>query len=66
MEFRSFGQTGMKLSAVGLGGLLAHYWEGADGHPPADVKRRIYLRAAELGSICSTWVMEMRSISPKS
>lgn len=49
MEYRAFGQTGMQLSAVGLGGLLAHYWEGDAGHPPADEKRRIYLRAAELG-----------------
>lgn len=49
MKYRKFGQTGMKLSAVGLGGLLAHYWEGTDGHPPPDEKRRIYLRAFELG-----------------
>ena len=49
MEYREFGQTGMRLSAVGLGGLLAHYWEGAAGHPPPEEKRRIYLRAAELG-----------------
>jgi aryl-alcohol dehydrogenase-like predicted oxidoreductase len=28
---------------------LAHFWEGAAGHPPAEEKRRIYLRAAELG-----------------
>ena len=33
MEFRRFGQTDMKLSAVALGGLLAHY-EGVHGHPP--------------------------------
>ena len=33
---------------MGLGGLLAHY-EGVRGHPPAEEKRRIYLRAAELG-----------------
>ena len=38
----------MKLSAIALGGLLAHY-EGVRGHPPADEKRRIYLRASELG-----------------
>lgn len=49
MEYRQFGQTGMRLSAVGLGGLLAHFWEGEAGHPPAEEKRRIYLRAAELG-----------------
>ena len=49
MEYREFGQTGMRLSAVALGGLLAHYWEGESMHPPAEEKRRIYLRAAELG-----------------
>ena len=49
MDYREFGTTGMRLSAVGLGGLLAHFWEGAAGHPPAEEKRRIYLRAAELG-----------------
>ena len=49
MEYRKFGQTGMRLSAVGLGGLLAHYWEGEAGHPPPEEKRRIYLRAVELG-----------------
>ena len=49
MEYRRFGSTDMRLSAVGLGGLLAHYWEGASGHPPPDEKRRIYLRAAEIG-----------------
>lgn len=49
MEYREFGQTGMRLSAVALGGLLAHYWEGASGHPPPEEKKRIYLRAAELG-----------------
>jgi aryl-alcohol dehydrogenase-like predicted oxidoreductase len=48
MGRRPFGRTGMQLSPVGLGGLLAHY-EGAKGHPPPDEKRRIYLRAAELG-----------------
>ena len=48
MEYRKFGQTGMQLSAVALGGLLAHY-EGVCGHPPPEEKRRIYLRAAELG-----------------
>ena len=48
MEYRDFGQTGMRLSVVGLGGLLAHY-EGVCGHPPPEEKRRIYLRAAELG-----------------
>ena len=49
MDYREFGNTGMRLSTVGLGGLLAHFWEGAAGHPPAEEKRRIYLRAAELG-----------------
>lgn len=49
MQYRAFGQTGMKVSVVGLGGLLAHHWEGNQGHPPACEKRRIYLRAAELG-----------------
>ena len=38
----------MELSVLGLGGLLARY-EGALGHPPPEEKRRIYLRAAELG-----------------
>ena len=49
MEYREFGQTGMRLSAVALGGLLAHYWEGESMHPPPEEKRCIYLRAAELG-----------------
>ena len=49
MQYRQFGSTGMRLSAVGLGGLLAHYWEGESAHPPAAEKRRIYLKAAELG-----------------
>ena len=49
MEYREFGKTGMRLSTVGLGGLLAHYWEGEAGHPPPEEKRRIYLRAAESG-----------------
>jgi len=49
MEFRDFGQTGIRLSCVGLGGLLAHCWEGEAGNPPAEEKRRIYLHAAELG-----------------
>ncbi len=48
MQYRRFGQTDMQLSAVALGGLLAHY-EGVRGHPPPDEKRRIYLRASELG-----------------
>ena len=48
MEYREFGQTGMKLSTVGLGGLLAHY-EGVCGHPLPEEKQRIYLRAVELG-----------------
>ena len=38
----------MELSVLGLGGLLARY-EGALGHPPPEEKRRIYLRAVELG-----------------
>ena len=49
MEYREFGRTGMRLSVVGLGGLLAHYWEGETAHPPPTEKRRIYLRAEELG-----------------
>ena len=49
MDYREFGTTGIRLSNVGLGGLLAHHWEGKDGHPPPEEKRRIYLRAAELG-----------------
>jgi len=49
MEYREFGKTGMKLSAVGLGGLLAHYWEGESGHPAPEEKQRIYLRAAAAG-----------------
>lgn len=48
MGYRRFGQTDMQLSPVGLGGLLAHY-EGVRGHPPPEEKRRIYLRADELG-----------------
>ena len=48
MEYRTFGQTGMKLSVVGIGGLLAHY-EGVLGSEPPEEKRRIYLRAVELG-----------------
>ena len=48
MPYRRFGQTGMELSPMGLGGLLAHY-EGRLGHPPAEEKQRIYLRATELG-----------------
>jgi aryl-alcohol dehydrogenase-like predicted oxidoreductase len=48
MERRRFGHTDMQLSVLGLGGLLARY-EGALGHPPPEEKRRIYLRAAELG-----------------
>ena len=34
---------------MGLGGYLAHAWEGREGIPSAEEKRRIYLRAAELG-----------------
>ena len=48
MEYRKFGQTGIKLSVVGVGGLLAHY-EGVLGSEPPEEKRRIYLRAVELG-----------------
>ncbi|MFH1566839.1 MAG: hypothetical protein ABIL09_02495, partial [Gemmatimonadota bacterium] len=48
MEYRAFGRTGMRLSAVGLGGLLARY-EAVCGHPPPEEKQRIYRRAAELG-----------------
>ena len=49
MEYREFGKTGMTLSTVGLGGLLAHYWEGESGHPPPEEKQQIYLQAAESG-----------------
>lgn len=49
MQYRDFGSTGLRLSAVGLGGLLAHYWEGEAGHPPPEEKRRIYLEAAARG-----------------
>ena len=49
MEYRDFGQTGIRLSCVGLGGLLAHCWEGEAGSAPPEEKRRIYLHAAELG-----------------
>ncbi len=48
MEYRKFGSTDMELSVIGMGGLLAHY-EGVTGHPPPEEKRRMYLRAAELG-----------------
>ena len=49
MEYREFGRTGLLLSVIGTGGLLAHYWEGEYGHPPPEEKRQIYLRAAEAG-----------------
>ena len=39
----------MRLSVIGTGGLLAHYWEGESGQPPPEEKQRIYLRAAEAG-----------------
>ena len=48
MQTRSFGSTDFQLSVIGLGGLLARY-EAVEGHPPPEEKRRIYLRAAELG-----------------
>ena len=48
MEHRLFGHTDMRLSTVGLGGLLARY-EGVCGRPSSAEKRRIYLRAAEMG-----------------
>ncbi|MBI2190513.1 MAG: aldo/keto reductase [Planctomycetes bacterium] len=48
MRYREFGRTGLKLSEVGLGGLLARF-EGIQGHPPPEEKRRIYLQAAALG-----------------
>ena len=48
MEYRRFGQTHLHLSAIGLGGLLTRY-EAHNGHPPPEEKRRIYLRAEELG-----------------
>jgi aryl-alcohol dehydrogenase-like predicted oxidoreductase len=50
MEYRSFGKTGMRLSVVGVGGLLAHYYEGwPSGSASPGEKREIYLRALELG-----------------
>jgi aryl-alcohol dehydrogenase-like predicted oxidoreductase len=48
MEYRTFGQTGMNLSVMGLGGLLARY-EGALGRASDAELREIYLRAVELG-----------------
>lgn len=48
MERRRFGSTDLELSVMGLGGLLARF-EGAEGHPPPEEKRAIYLRASELG-----------------
>ena len=48
MEYREFGQTGMELSVMGLGGLLAQF-EGRYGHPSPEVKRAMYLRADERG-----------------
>ncbi|HIE30596.1 TPA: hypothetical protein EYP66_25335 [Candidatus Poribacteria bacterium] len=52
MEYRTFGQTGMKLSVVGIGGLLAHY-EGVLGSEPPEEKRRIYLRAGgKIRALC--------------
>ena len=48
MELRAFGSTDLWLSVMGLGGLLTRC-EGVSGHPPPEGKRRIYLRAAELG-----------------
>ena len=48
MDYRAFGQTGLNLSVISLGGLLTHY-EGVNGHPEPAVKRAIYLRAKELG-----------------
>ena len=48
MEYRTFGQTGIQLSTVALGGLLARY-EGLCGQPSPEEKGRIYLRAAESG-----------------
>lgn len=48
MERRRYGTTDLRLSVLGLGGLLARY-EAVQGHPPPEVKRSIYLRAAQLG-----------------
>lgn len=48
MEHRRFGQTGMQFSELGLGGCLERF-EGICGHGSPEEKRRIYLRAAELG-----------------
>ena len=48
MRYRSFGTTGMRLSEIALGGLLARF-EGACGHPLPEIKRSIYLEAADRG-----------------
>lgn len=48
MQYRPLGSTGMQISVIALGGLLARY-EGVCGHPPPEEKKRIYLRADELG-----------------
>lgn len=48
MEYRELGTTGMQVSAVGLGGLLARY-EGVCGRPSSEEKGAIYRRAVELG-----------------
>jgi aryl-alcohol dehydrogenase-like predicted oxidoreductase len=48
MEYRPFGQTGLNLSVIGLGGLLAHY-EGRFGRPSSEEKQCLYRRAAECG-----------------
>lgn len=48
MNYRSFGDTGIAVSEIALGGLLARY-EGVCGHPSAQVKERIYLEALERG-----------------
>ena len=48
MEYCTFGQRGIQLSTVALGGLLARY-EGLCGQPWPEETGRIYLGATELG-----------------
>ena len=62
MEYRTFGQTGMQLSAVALGSLLARY-EGLFGQPSPEERGRVYLRAAEFGINPLTWVTATKSTS---
>ena len=48
MKYRSFGDTGIAVSEIALGGLLARY-EGVCGHPSAQIKKNIYLEALAQG-----------------